>query len=71
MNRWSLKEFFNVKDPEDNAAQYGAVMGANPLQAAYFLVWMTCPHLDPSTMSARIFVEYDVVFSQPVLAGAS
>lgn len=64
---FSAKRFFNVKDMRDNHAEYGAQIGANPQDQAYFHVFVNpmTTTADAPPLQAWVKIEYLVSFSQP------
>lgn len=64
VGKYSPKKFFNIKDVKDNLLRLGALVGADPSEEAYYMVWLQA-HTGTVTWYLTISIDYIVLFSEP------
>lgn len=62
---FSAKKWFGFKDAKDNDYGYGAPVGQNPSDQAYFIVWVGSHLADIDAVSAIVTIDYIVTFTEP------
>lgn len=63
---FSLKKFFNLTNVKDNMQTHGAHFGSNPLEEAYFTIWIQDQD-KASTVGNKflVIIDYSVLLSEP------
>lgn len=68
-SKYSAKNFFNVKDVKDNQDRLGALVNADPGEAACFQVWIQA--IGTGSLEYMVTIDYIVLFSEPRELGQS
>lgn len=68
---YSLRRFYNLKDPRDNIDEYGALFGANPAIEPHFHLWCEGDPGDTIYGLFEVTLEYICILSDAVNFAAS
>lgn len=69
--KYSAKKFFNVTDVKDNSTKLGALVTANPTEAAYFCVWVQAMSGGTTTVTLDVTIDFISSWSEPKDLAAS